>query len=115
MLDQEKADLRAQQKALKREHLQLLRDRKAKEVKIDELEARAHDVQMLKFGQVRGDDREEHACVMYSFLPSKTYFQPINYILGLLVALYHLLAMVHSFTSKHAAPLPCCMVAPSGD
>ena len=52
-LDQEKADLRAKQKALKKEHLQLLRDKRAKEARVSELEAKAYDVQMLKFGQVR--------------------------------------------------------------
>lgn len=51
-LDQEKADLRAKQKALKKEHLQLLRDKRAKEARVSELEAKAYDVQMLKFGQV---------------------------------------------------------------
>lgn len=51
-LDQEKSDLRQHHKTMKKEHLQLLRDRKAKEDKVKELEAKAHDVQMLKFGQV---------------------------------------------------------------
>ncbi|GBG93046.1 hypothetical protein CBR_g58401 [Chara braunii] len=48
----EKAELRKQQRDLKRYQASLLKDRKAKQARIGELEARAHDVQMLKFGQV---------------------------------------------------------------
>ena len=51
-LDNEKNDLKQHHKTLKKEHLQLLKDRKTKEDKVKELEAKAHDVQMLKFGQV---------------------------------------------------------------
>lgn len=48
----EKAALKRKQKDLRKEHVQLQRDKKVKEAKIAELEARAYDVQMLKFGQV---------------------------------------------------------------
>mmetsp|Transcript_31350 Transcript_31350/g.43492 ORF Transcript_31350/g.43492 Transcript_31350/m.43492 type:complete len:486 (+) Transcript_31350:207-1664(+) len=51
-LIQEKAQLRREQKELRRVHIQLHRDKKAKEQRIAELEGRAHDVQMLKFGQL---------------------------------------------------------------
>eukprot|EP00798_Chlamydomonas_sp_ICE-L_P007462 gene7462-603_t len=51
-LEQEKADLKARQKGLKKEHLQLLRDKRAKDDKVSEMERKAYDVQMLKFGQV---------------------------------------------------------------
>jgi hypothetical protein len=48
----EKAQLKRKQKELRREHIQLHRDKKAKEQRIAELEGRAYDVQMLKFGQL---------------------------------------------------------------
>ncbi|KAK9811670.1 hypothetical protein WJX72_008037 [[Myrmecia] bisecta] len=48
----EKGDLRQAQQELKREHIQLLRDLRTKQQKVAELEARAVDVQMLKFGQI---------------------------------------------------------------
>lgn len=51
-LEEEKAALRARHKGLRREHAALLRDKAAKEARVAELERRAHDVQMLKFGQV---------------------------------------------------------------
>ena len=50
-LIQEKAQLKRKQKELRREHIQLHRDKKAKEQRIAELEGRAYDVQMLKFGK----------------------------------------------------------------
>ena len=49
-LEEEKAQLRQRHKGLKKEHLQLLRDKSAKESKVAELEARAHDVQVGGFG-----------------------------------------------------------------
>ncbi|KAJ9527700.1 hypothetical protein QJQ45_025974 [Haematococcus lacustris] len=52
-LDEEKAELRAKHRGLKKEHLQLLKDKAEKEARVKELEGRAHDVQMLKFGQAR--------------------------------------------------------------
>eukprot|EP00898_Chlorokybus_atmophyticus_P007049 jgi/Chlat1/7345/Chrsp59S06953 len=51
-LGAEKAALRRQQRELRREHQTLLRDKRDKEARIAELEGRAYDVQMLKFGQV---------------------------------------------------------------
>eukprot|EP00741_Cyanophora_paradoxa_P024459 tig00022075_g23616.t1 len=51
-LKEEKQALRRQQKELRKQHVQLTKSKKAKEAKISELEARAYDVQMLKFGQV---------------------------------------------------------------
>ncbi|KAG2482730.1 hypothetical protein HYH03_018361 [Edaphochlamys debaryana] len=51
-LEEEKSALRAAHKDLKREQAALLKDKSDKEKKVAELEARAHDVQMLKFGQV---------------------------------------------------------------
>ena len=50
-LKDEKEQLRKNQKQLRREHVQLAKSRKVKEGKLKELEARARDVQMLKFGQ----------------------------------------------------------------
>jgi len=51
-LQAEKADLRKRQKVLRTEHKQLHANQSAKEEKLRELDARACDVQMLKFGQV---------------------------------------------------------------
>jgi len=48
----EKGALRRQQKELRKEHIQLAKSRKDKQARITELEARAYDVQMLKFGQL---------------------------------------------------------------
>mmetsp|Transcript_35408 Transcript_35408/g.86233 ORF Transcript_35408/g.86233 Transcript_35408/m.86233 type:complete len:323 (-) Transcript_35408:76-1044(-) len=50
-LKDEKEDLRKNQKLLRKQHLQLLKSKKVKEARLKELEARARDVQMLKFGQ----------------------------------------------------------------
>ncbi len=50
-LKDEKEELKRNQKQLKREHVQLQKGKKVKEEKLKELEARARDVQMLKFGQ----------------------------------------------------------------
>ena len=49
--DAEKIALRRQQQELRKEHQQLLRDKKTKEARITELDKRAYNVQMLKFGQ----------------------------------------------------------------
>jgi len=51
-LASEKAALRQQQRELKKEHMQLARGRQEKERRIAELETKARDVQMLKFGQL---------------------------------------------------------------
>ncbi|MEM8709793.1 MAG: amidohydrolase family protein [Planctomycetota bacterium] len=51
-LVQEKAALRRQQKELRREHVNLSREKSVKETRIAELQSRAYDVQMLKFGQL---------------------------------------------------------------
>ncbi|KAJ3162408.1 Cilia- and flagella-associated protein 44 [Geranomyces michiganensis] len=51
-LQQEKADIRRQHKELRRMHVSLIKSRKEKQAKLQELEARAVDVQMLKFGQI---------------------------------------------------------------
>ena len=48
----EKAALRVQQRDLRREHVQLQRTRKERQAKIVDLEKRAVEVQMLKFGQL---------------------------------------------------------------
>ena len=48
----EKAALRVQQRDLRREHVQLQRTRKERQGKIMDLEKRAVEVQMLKFGQL---------------------------------------------------------------
>uniref|UniRef100_A0A061QH80 Wd repeat-containing protein 52 n=2 Tax=Tetraselmis sp. GSL018 TaxID=582737 RepID=A0A061QH80_9CHLO len=50
-LDYEKMSLRRQQQELRKEHQQLLRDKKAKESRLADLDKRAYNVQMLKFGQ----------------------------------------------------------------
>ncbi|KAJ3023852.1 Cilia- and flagella-associated protein 44 [Thoreauomyces humboldtii] len=50
-LQQEKADIRRQHKELRKMHVSLVKSRKEKQAKLQELEARAVDVQMLKFGQ----------------------------------------------------------------
>ncbi|RKO93288.1 hypothetical protein BDK51DRAFT_14775, partial [Blyttiomyces helicus] len=51
-LQQEKADIRKQHKELRKMHVSLIKSKKEKQFKLLELEARAHDVQMLKFGQI---------------------------------------------------------------
>ncbi|KAI8915149.1 hypothetical protein DFJ77DRAFT_430281 [Powellomyces hirtus] len=51
-LQQEKADIRRQHKELRKMHVSLVKSRKEKHAKLQELEARAVDVQMLKFGQI---------------------------------------------------------------
>ncbi|KAI9094906.1 hypothetical protein DFS34DRAFT_227574 [Phlyctochytrium arcticum] len=51
-LQQERADIRKQHKELRKMHVGLIKSRKEKLQKLQELEARATDVQMLKFGQI---------------------------------------------------------------
>ncbi|KAJ3045333.1 Cilia- and flagella-associated protein 44 [Rhizophlyctis rosea] len=51
-LQQEKADIRKQHKELKKMHVNLIKSRKEKQFKLQELSSRATDVQMLKFGQI---------------------------------------------------------------
>lgn len=51
-LDQDRASLKVQQAELRAGHVQLRREAGAKEARLGELRARAHDVQMLKFGQI---------------------------------------------------------------
>ena len=48
----EKRELRRTQHDLKKQHVQLMRDKASKEQQLAELDARAYDVQILKFGQV---------------------------------------------------------------
>ena len=48
----EKRELRKMQHELKKQHVQLMRDKASKEQHLSELDSRAHDVQILKFGQV---------------------------------------------------------------
>ncbi|KAJ3069689.1 Cilia- and flagella-associated protein 44 [Podochytrium sp. JEL0797] len=50
-LQQEKLDIRKSHKELKKMHVSLIKSRKEKTVKLTDLESRAVDVQMLKFGQ----------------------------------------------------------------
>ncbi|KAJ3125750.1 Cilia- and flagella-associated protein 44 [Physocladia obscura] len=50
-LQQEKLDIRKNHKELKKMHVALIKSRKEKQQKLTELEGRATDVQMLKFGQ----------------------------------------------------------------
>lgn len=50
----EKTTLKQKHKELKKDHIDLSREKKEKENKVAELEARALEVQMLKFGQVKG-------------------------------------------------------------
>lgn len=50
-LDDEKDELRAAQKDLRRKHVQLSEDKAAREAHVAEQQARCRDVQMLKFGQ----------------------------------------------------------------
>jgi len=58
-LNDEKAALRKRQKALRTEHVTLHKAQNAKGEKLAELEARARDVQLLKFGQVIDLERIE--------------------------------------------------------
>ncbi|KAJ3195546.1 Cilia- and flagella-associated protein 44 [Irineochytrium annulatum] len=51
-LQQEKADIRKQHKELKKMHVSLIKSRKEKQLKLSELDGRATDVQMLKFGKI---------------------------------------------------------------
>ncbi|KAI9333809.1 hypothetical protein BDR26DRAFT_805717, partial [Obelidium mucronatum] len=50
-LQQEKLDIRKNHKELKKMHVSLIKSRKEKQLKLMELEGRATDVQLLKFGQ----------------------------------------------------------------
>lgn len=52
-LAEERAELKAAQRQLRHEHVQLLKDKDASQAKLEELRQKAVDVQMLKFGQVR--------------------------------------------------------------
>jgi hypothetical protein len=58
-LGEEKAALRKRQKSLRAEHVSLHREHASKAEKLDELDARARDVQLLKFGQVIDLERIE--------------------------------------------------------
>ena len=58
-LGDEKAALRKRQKTLRQEHISLHREQSAKGDKLRELDARARDVQLLKFGQVIDLERIE--------------------------------------------------------
>ena len=51
-LAEERSELKAGQRQLLREHVQLLKDKAASQAKLAELQQKAKDVQMLKFGQV---------------------------------------------------------------
>ncbi|KAJ3102122.1 Cilia- and flagella-associated protein 44 [Phlyctochytrium planicorne] len=51
-LQQEKSDIRKQHKELRKMHVSLIKSRKEKQLKLSELEMRATDVQMLKFGKI---------------------------------------------------------------
>jgi len=52
VIQDEKKELRRKQKSLRAEHAALLKDQAIKAERVREYEARAYDVQMLKFGQV---------------------------------------------------------------
>ncbi len=58
-LGQEKADLRKRQKSLRIEHVSLVKAQGVKAERLRELDARARDVQMLKFGQIIDLERIE--------------------------------------------------------
>ena len=58
-LGQEKADLRKRQKSLRVEHVSLVKAQGVKAQRLRELDARAVDVQMLKFGQIIDLERIE--------------------------------------------------------
>ena len=51
-LIEEKAQLKQEQKELRKQHKQMLRDNKLKEGRINELQSKARDIQLLKFGQL---------------------------------------------------------------
>ena len=51
-LAEERSELKAGQRQLRHEHVQLLKDKAASQAKLAELQQKAKDVQMLKFGQV---------------------------------------------------------------
>lgn len=51
-LADERAELKAAQRQLRHEHVQLVKDKTATEQKLTELQQKAVEVQMLKFGQV---------------------------------------------------------------
>lgn len=58
-LQQEKADIRKQHNQLKKMHVNLVKNRKEKQLKLGELENRLYEVQMLKFGRVVDLERLE--------------------------------------------------------
>ncbi|TPX37653.1 hypothetical protein SmJEL517_g00774 [Synchytrium microbalum] len=51
-IEQEKAEIRMQHQELKRHHVSLVRSKREKDAKLQELETRTNDVQILKFGRV---------------------------------------------------------------
>lgn len=51
-LADERSELKLAQQQLRHEHVQLLKDKTATQAKLAELQQKATDVQMLKFGQV---------------------------------------------------------------
>ena len=51
-LADERSELKSAQHQLRQEHVQLLKDKTATQAKLAELQQKAVDVQMLKFGQV---------------------------------------------------------------
>ncbi|KAJ3128012.1 Cilia- and flagella-associated protein 44 [Nowakowskiella sp. JEL0407] len=51
-VQQEKIDIRKQHKELRKMHVNLIKSKKDKQIKLQELEAKAEDVQRLKFGQI---------------------------------------------------------------
>ncbi|KAJ3223187.1 Cilia- and flagella-associated protein 44 [Clydaea vesicula] len=51
-LHQEKSDIKKNHKELKKMHISLKKSRKEKQLRLEDMEGRAYDVQMLKFGKV---------------------------------------------------------------
>ncbi|TPX52365.1 hypothetical protein SeMB42_g01478 [Synchytrium endobioticum] len=62
-IEQEKAEIRMQHQELKRMHVALVRSKREKEARFQELETRAHDVQILKFGRVVDIEKLEKMAV----------------------------------------------------
>ncbi len=58
-LHQEKNDIKKQHRELRKQHVSLNKSKKEKELRVLELQAKARDVQMLKFGQIVDLDKLE--------------------------------------------------------
>lgn len=72
-LAEERSELKAGQRQLRHEHVQLLKDKAASQAKLAELQQKAKDVQMLKFGQVP----QTHYLTFFNYQVTDAYSAPV--------------------------------------